>query len=56
MARAPPAKRFFCVNRGPFDAEVAFTPWLNPVPGDVSAYCAGGDGGDAVRVSEARAG
>ena len=36
-----PAKRFFCVNRGPFDAEVAFTPWLNPVPGDVSAYYAG---------------
>jgi len=36
-----PAKRFFCVNRGPFDAEVAFAPWLNPVPGDVSAYYAG---------------
>ena len=51
-----PAKRFFCVNRGPFDAEVAFTPWLNPVPGDVSGVLRRRRGGDAVRVSEARAG
>ena len=44
-----PAKRFFCVNRGPFDAEVAFTPWLNPVPGDVSLVdtLGGDEGGDA---------
>jgi hypothetical protein len=35
------SKRFFCVNRGPFDAEVEFTPWLNPIPSDKSAYYAG---------------
>jgi hypothetical protein len=39
---APPTtKRFFCVNRGPADVEVQFTPWLNPVPADPNAYFAG---------------
>lgn len=39
--RDVPSKKFFCVNRGPFDAEVEFTPWLNPIPRDKSAYYAG---------------
>ena len=35
------SKRFWCVNRGPADMEVEFTPWLNPAPDDPSAYFAG---------------
>ena len=34
-------KRFYVTNRGPFDAEVEWTPWLNPIPKDTSKYYAG---------------
>ena len=41
----PTSKRFWCVNRGPADMEVEFTPWLNPAPDDPSAYFAGNTDG-----------
>ena len=44
------SKRFFCVNTGPRDMEVEFTPWIDPDPGGGG----GGGGGGGERYAHTK--